>query len=83
MKGKVVDAAVAKHALQDDEAVVFDFSKGHLKNITAPYWRYAVAHFGDAPPHRIQAGNPLYGYLLGPEWQSIQDFVRWMERARL
>jgi hypothetical protein len=77
-EGKVVDAAVAKHALQNDEAVVFDFSAGHLKNTTGPYWRYAVTHFGDAPPHRIQAGNPLYGYLLDPEWQSIQDFVRWM-----
>lgn len=76
--GKVVDATVAKHALDNDEAVVFDFSKGYLKNVTAPYWRYAVAHFGNAPPHRIQAGNPLYRYLLGPEWESTQEFVRWM-----
>ena len=77
-KGKLVDAAVAKHALQSNEAVVFDFSAGHLKNITLPYWRYAVAHFGDVPPRRIETGNPLYGYLLGPEWQAIQGFARWM-----
>ena len=80
-EGKVVDAAVAKHALENDEAVVFDFRAGYLKNITATYWRYAVTHFGDDPPHRIQVGNPLYGYLLSPEWESIQDFVRWMGRS--
>jgi hypothetical protein len=80
-EGKVVDAAVAKHALENDQAVVFDFRAGHLKNVTATYWRYAVSHYGDAPPHRIQMGNPLYGYLLGPEWQPIEDFVRWMGRS--
>jgi hypothetical protein len=77
-EGKVVDAAVAKHALRNGEAVVFDFSRGHPKNITALYSRSVAAYFGDTPPRRIQAGNPLYGYLLGPGWQKIQNSVRWI-----
>jgi hypothetical protein len=77
-EGKVVDPAVTRHALEKDEAVVFDFSPGHLKNVTATYRNFALAHFPDGLPHRIQVGNPLYAYLLGPEWLAINGFVRWM-----
>jgi hypothetical protein len=76
--GKVVDPAVTRHALENDEAVVFDFSPGHLKNVTAGYRSFALTHFPEGLPRRIQVGNPLYAYLLGPEWLAIDGFVRWM-----
>jgi hypothetical protein len=76
--GKVVDPAVTRHALENEEAVVFDFSPGHLKNVTASYRNFALAHFPEGLPRRVQVGNPLYAYLLGPEWLAINGFVRWM-----
>lgn len=77
-EGAIVDAAVARHALIQDQAIVYDFSPGHLRNITWSYTDFAEAHFSDAAPSRVQMGNPLYAYLLGPEWSAPERFVRWM-----
>jgi hypothetical protein len=77
----ILDPAVAIRALHSDQAVVYSFAGDHLRNITS---RYAVGFTPNVTPRRIEVGEPLYAYLLGPEWMAPEDRVRWMpERASL
>ncbi len=76
--GAFVDPAVVRHALSEQAALVYDFSPGHLKNVTKWYADSAAAYFPDSAPAWVQVGNPLYGYLLGPEWYPTGNAVRWM-----
>jgi 4-amino-4-deoxy-L-arabinose transferase-like glycosyltransferase len=80
----VLDPAVALHALEAGQVVVYSVAGDHLRNITEGYERSAPVRFpfsnakGDPLPARIDAGNPLYSWLLGPAWMPSESGVRWM-----
>ena len=77
----VLDPAVMKNAITHDEVVVYSVIGDHLRNITEPYERSAFERFSSSrEPHRIEVGNPLLAYLLGPEWFQLESGVRWMPR---
>lgn len=71
----ILPAALAAHALRQGDLVVYDVRGPRLRNVTA---EYAPPDAG--PPRRIDAGNPLAGYLLGPEWYPLDAGHRWMPR---
>lgn len=74
----VVEPAATMHALIDDQIVVYSVAGDHLRNITREYERLAPSRFTDRLPRRVDVGNPLYSWLLGPEWLPPLDGVRWM-----
>jgi hypothetical protein len=82
LKRVVLESAVMLNAIAHDEVVVYSPFGDHLRNISDSYERSAFKHFphqksGDLP-RRIEAGNPLEAYALGPEWFGLEAGVRWM-----
>jgi 4-amino-4-deoxy-L-arabinose transferase-like glycosyltransferase len=74
----VVDPAAMIHAAAADQIVVYSVAGDHLRNITREYERLAPGRFADRLPSHADLGNPLYSWLLGPEWLPSQDGRRWM-----
>jgi len=80
----VLDPAVTLHAISNDSIVVYSFAGDHLRNITEAYERSAPDRFAASVnvlnplPTRIDVGNPLYSWLLGPGWLPSQSGDRWM-----
>jgi hypothetical protein len=68
---------VTAKALERNELVVYDVRGPLLRNITSSY---AVAPLDRVLPSRVDAGSPLTGYLLGPEWYPVDTDHRWMGR---
>jgi hypothetical protein len=75
---QVVEPAATMHALINDQIVVYSIAGDHLRNITRGYERLAPSRFTDQMPSRVDVGNPLYSWLLGPEWLPTLNGVRWM-----
>jgi hypothetical protein len=73
----VLSAGEVTKALDQQRLVVYDVRGPQLRNITTAYASRAIPA---GPPHRIDAANPLDGYLLGPEWYGIDGDHRWMAR---
>jgi hypothetical protein len=71
----VLPADAVMHALGREALVVYDASGPRLRAITASY---AVPPGSEGAPARIDAANPLLGYLLGPEWYPVDGDHRWM-----
>ncbi len=63
-------------ALGRDEVVVYDVAGPRLRNITTLY--ASLPRQTARPPLRVDAGSPLMGYLLGPEWYPSDGNHRWM-----
>jgi hypothetical protein len=78
----VLDPLVMQHAVTHDEVVVYSFENDHLRNITekaaTKRYRQSSGPMADGLPSRIDVGNSLYSWLLGPEWLSPESGVRWM-----
>jgi hypothetical protein len=80
----VPDPATVLHALRSDKIVVYSFAGDHLRNITAAYEQSAPDRFGilggglDPLPTRVDVGNPLDSWLLGPGWMPSEAGDRWM-----
>ena len=74
----VVEPAATMHALVNEQIVVYCLAGDHLRNITREYERLAPSRFTDRLPSRVNVGNPLYSWLLGPEWLPPLAGVRWM-----
>jgi hypothetical protein len=74
----VLDPSVTLHAIKNDEVVIYSLSGDHLRNITEVYERSAPNRLADRLPRRVDAGNPLYSWLLGLGWLSPESGVRWM-----
>ncbi|MEP6717297.1 MAG: hypothetical protein ABJC09_17120, partial [Terriglobia bacterium] len=74
----VLDPAVARHAIENDQVVVYSIAGDHLRNVTERYERFAPDRIDDRLPMRVDVGNPLYSWLLGPEWLLPENGVRWM-----
>ncbi|MDP9171530.1 MAG: hypothetical protein M3N54_13005 [Acidobacteriota bacterium] len=75
----VIEPAVVLHALANDQVVVYSIAGDHLRNVTERYERSAPSRLGDRLlPSRVDVGNPLYSWLIGPEWMRPENGVRWM-----
>jgi hypothetical protein len=74
----VLAPEVTDHAVENDQVVIYSFSGDHLRNITKSFERSAPNRFINRLPSRIDAGNPLYSWLLGPTWLLPESGVRWM-----
>lgn len=74
----VLDPDVTYHALKNDQVVIYSLSGDHLRNVTESFERSAPNRFSNRLPSRIDAGNPLYSWLLGPTWLPSDSGVRWM-----
>jgi hypothetical protein len=80
----IPDPAAVFHALQSHEIVVYSIAGDHLRNITESYERSAPVRLINPSvsasrfPVRIDVGNPLYSWLLGPSWLPTEAGVRWM-----
>ena len=80
----ILDFATLRNAVTHEQVVVYSDVGDHLRNITG-VWERSDSGRGspnEAPdplPRRVEVGNPLFGYLLGPEWfGSEPPGVRWM-----
>ncbi|MBZ5585532.1 MAG: hypothetical protein LAQ30_25705, partial [Acidobacteriia bacterium] len=73
----VLPAAVVLQGLGRDELEVYDASGPRLRNITS---LYAARPPEARPPLRVDVGNPMIDYLLGPGWWANDNEHRWMSR---
>jgi len=72
------------HGLNLDQIVVYRLGPGRPKAITGLYEDTTAQKLSPEPPTRVDAGNPLMAYLLGPEWYALDGGSRWMpKRATL
>ena len=74
----VLAPEVTYHAVANDQVVIYCLSGDHLRNITESFERSAPNRFLNRLPSRVDAGNPLYSWLLGPTWLLPESGVRWM-----
>jgi hypothetical protein len=75
----VVAPEAAAHAMRNELAVVYVVSGDHLRNITRNYLPVALSQFPQGLPTRVDLGNPLYEWILGPGWHPIGASVRAMD----
>ena len=78
LESYVLEPAVMQRALTHDKVVVYSLESDHLRNITERYMRSASGRMVDRLPSRIDVGNSLYSWLLGPAWLPSESGVRWM-----
>lgn len=74
----VLEPEVMRHALTHNEVVVYYLESDHLRNITERYTRSMSGRTVDRLPGRVDVGNSLYSWLLGPAWLPPESGVRWM-----
>jgi hypothetical protein len=74
----ILDPAATFHAITSDRIVVYSVAGDHLRNITESWERSALSRLPDQLPSRVDVGNPLYSWLLGPSWLPSESGVRWM-----
>ncbi len=80
----VLPSGPALYALNNNQVVVYRIGPSRLKAITSLYTDTVAQDLSPGPPKRVDAGNPLMAYLLGPEWYDLEDGSRWMpKRATL
>ena len=76
----VLDPAVMKRAVTHEDVVVYSVVGDHLRNITGDWDGYQGYPVVSQEPRRIEVGNPLFAYWLGPEWHDLEARIRWMPR---
>jgi hypothetical protein len=77
-----VPAEAALHALDSGAAFVFRFEGDRFRHTTPSYrTRLAASELASAAPTRVELGNTMYDYLLGPGWFEPSDGYRWMGRS--
>lgn len=76
----VLGPAIMNHAVTHEEVVVYSFLGDHLRNITREWQRKSLnpGQLLDQEPRRVEAGDSLWAYLLGPEWYPLEPGFRWM-----
>jgi len=80
----VLPSGPTLRGLNNNEIVVYRPGPKRLKAITSLYADTTAQQLSPEVPRRVDVGNPLLGYLLGPEWYSSEDGLRWMpKRATL
>jgi hypothetical protein len=76
----VLEPGVMRSAITHDQVVVYSSVRDHLRNSTWDYERSALDRLANSEPRRVEVGNPLFGYLLGPEWYPLESDFRWMPK---
>ena len=74
----VLEPDVMAHAVTHDDVVVYSLESNHLRNITEGYSRRMTGRTVDRLPTRVDVGNSLYSWLLGPTWLPPESGIRWM-----
>jgi hypothetical protein len=74
----VLDPDLMIRAIKKDQVVIYSVVGDHLRNITEVYELSAPSRSSDRLPKRVDVGNPLYSFLLGPSWLPPQSGIRWM-----
>jgi hypothetical protein len=81
----VLDPASLRRAITHEQVVIYSDVGDHLRNVTG-VWERSVSNRPssnqepDSVPRRVEVGNPLLAYLLGPEWYELESGIRWMPR---
>jgi hypothetical protein len=78
LEAMVLEPAVMAHAITHNDVVVYSLESDHLRNITGRYTRSASDRTVDRLPTRVDVGNSLYAWLLGPTWLPAESGFRWM-----
>jgi hypothetical protein len=68
-------------ALKQERLVVYAVGGPRLRNITQSYARSVVLPPSGAAPRRVDVGDPLAAFFLGPTWYSLDGLFRWMPRS--
>jgi hypothetical protein len=74
----VLPPEVLWHGITHDDVVVYSPESDHLRNITEGYTRRLASRTVGRFPSRIDVGNFLDSWLLGPTWLPPGSGVRWM-----
>jgi hypothetical protein len=81
----ILDAGSLQRGITHEQVVVYSYLGDHLRHVTG-VWERSVANrvssnqTPDPLPRRVEVGNPLLAYLLGPEWYALESGIRWMPR---
>jgi hypothetical protein len=77
----VLDPGSMRRAITHEQVVVYSYLGDHLRNVTGD-WERSVSDplSSNQLPRRVEVGNPLLAYLLGPEWYAVESGIRWMPR---
>ncbi len=74
----VLEPEAMWHGITHDEVVVYSLKSDRLRNITEAYTRRLAGTVTNRLPSRIDAGNFLYSWILGPTWLPPESGIRWM-----
>jgi hypothetical protein len=75
----VLDSGTLRRAITHEQVVVYSDVGDHLRNVTEVWERSNSERKPDQLPRRVEVGNPLFAYLLGPEWYGWEaPGFRWM-----
>lgn len=74
----VLDPALLSHAVTHNDVVVYSVNSNRLRNISEAYGRRLTGRMADRLPTRVDVGNILFSWLLGPEWLPPESGIRWM-----
>ncbi len=75
-------AEAVLRALDSGAALVFRFEGDRFRHTTAGYKaRLSASHLASSAPAKLDLGNPMFEYLLGPGWFQPQDGYRWMAKT--
>jgi hypothetical protein len=78
LESLVLGTEVMSHAVTHDDVVVYSLKSDHLRNITEGYARSMALRTVGRLPSRVDVGNILNSWLLGPEWLPPESGIRWM-----
>jgi hypothetical protein len=82
----VIDPGALENGITHEQVVVYSYLGNHLRNDTEAWERsyssrLSLNQTSDQVPRRVDVGNPLLAYLLGPEWFPVESSrFRWMPR---
>ena len=75
-----IEPGPALRGLERNEIEVYNAAGDLLTNITARYTAFAREKFRPGPAKRVDVGQPLLAYLLGPSWYPVENDHRWMPK---
>ena len=83
----ILDPGTLRNAITHEQVVIYSDVGDHLRNVTGLWERSNSGRFSPTDqqpsqaPRRVEVGNSLFAYLLGPEWYDMESAgFRWMPR---
>jgi hypothetical protein len=77
----VLPPEMMAEALKRERLVVYAVGGPRLRNITQSYARSVVLPPRGAAPRRVDVGDPLAAFFLGPTWYTLDGIFRWMPKS--